>query len=505
MVGVCVNCGARVSIAATFCGTCGAPVAAEDRSPVLPPYPQPTSMQPSMQPSTQPPSDPREPEPAFDEVFWSVDFGDAERGSVAVEGDPLDPPSARFASPPAGPPRASGPPTADLRAIPAPPPDLTRPPAPAYESAYESAHESAFEPPVERRTTATPPVPPSVWPAMQSMSHPTAPPPAMPPPAMPPPAMPPPALPPAPPPASSGPDTSSLSSLFEPSADPRFDPRPPAPPVLPVDDPLAWPTSQGGPQGGPQGGQAGAWQDPPDRWAPAPPPRARRADRRRLAALVAGVVAAVAVSGVLVWRTIDGPSLVPAASDREPTTAAAAPLTATLDAGSEPTAAAEPTPLTPASVAATCQSPNGVDSTGASTSYEPAKVTDGLPDTAWRCDGDATGQSLTLTFDEPVLLTSIGLIPGMAKTDPADGADRFLQNRRITSVRYEFDSGSATHIFTDSRELQWLTLDEEVQTTTVRVVILGTVAGGTTITNTGQTLGPTNKTPISEIQLLGSA
>ena len=34
------------------------------------------------------------------------------------------------------------------------------------------------------------------------------------------------------------------------------------------------------------------------------------------------------------------------------------------------------------------------------------------------------------------------MIPGYAKIDPADGTDRYAQNRRIAQVRYTFDDGN---------------------------------------------------------------
>jgi hypothetical protein len=46
-------------------------------------------------------------------------------------------------------------------------------------------------------------------------------------------------------------------------------------------------------------------------------------------------------------------------------------------------------------------------------------------------------------FRAPHEVSTVGLIPGLAKTDPADGTDRYAQNRRIAAVRYTFDDGSS--------------------------------------------------------------
>ena len=75
--------------------------------------------------------------------------------------------------------------------------------------------------------------------------------------------------------------------------------------------------------------------------------------------------------------------------------------------------------------------------------YEAGKAIDGVPDTAWRCDGSGVGQQLQVSFPGRVALTSIGMVPGYAKTDPYDGTDRYTQNRRISAVQYTFDDGSS--------------------------------------------------------------
>jgi F5/8 type C domain len=98
--------------------------------------------------------------------------------------------------------------------------------------------------------------------------------------------------------------------------------------------------------------------------------------------------------------------------------------------------------LSTASVSASCHSSPGHDAARKEFTYEPEKAIDGLSDTAWRCDGDGVGQWLRIDFRRKVTLTSIGIIPGFAKTDPTDRTDRYAQNRRISAVRYTFDDGS---------------------------------------------------------------
>ena len=105
-------------------------------------------------------------------------------------------------------------------------------------------------------------------------------------------------------------------------------------------------------------------------------------------------------------------------------------------AGGEPTA-----PPAVSAISASCTRAPSRDSVGNPTSYEPARAVDGDPTTAWRCDGDGTGQHITLELAGPARVTRIGLVPGLAKTDPGDGTDRYAQNRRIAQVRVGTDAG----------------------------------------------------------------
>ncbi|HEU0090282.1 MAG TPA: hypothetical protein VFQ77_21940 [Pseudonocardiaceae bacterium] len=107
------------------------------------------------------------------------------------------------------------------------------------------------------------------------------------------------------------------------------------------------------------------------------------------------------------------------------------------------------------------------------------------------------GQWLEIRFPDRVTLTSIGIVPGYAKTDPNDGTDRYAQNRRISAVRYTFDDGSTvTQSFDTSasyRSLQTVALPQ-VATSQVTITILGSVSGEAT---SGQQ--PFNKVAISEV------
>jgi len=144
-----------------------------------------------------------------------------------------------------------------------------------------------------------------------------------------------------------------------------------------------------------------------------------------------------------------------------------------------------------ATVAASAQTGAAQNGCGETTSYDPANVQDGDPSTAWRTQGDGTGQTLQLTLAAPTHLTQVGLIPGYDKIDSCTAADRFAQMRKVTGVRWTFADGtSVEQTFTPDRTMQMKAVD--VVTPTVTVEILGTTPAG-----------ELDYTPISEIALVG--
>mgnify|MGYP003299222182 CR=1 FL=1 len=72
----------------------------------------------------------------------------------------------------------------------------------------------------------------------------------------------------------------------------------------------------------------------------------------------------------------------------------------------------------------------------------PRNVYDQDMTTAWRCDGDGSGQKLTIDLAGSTKIGEVGLIPGYAKTDARSGVDRYAENDRLTRVRWVFDDGT---------------------------------------------------------------
>ena len=157
---------------------------------------------------------------------------------------------------------------------------------------------------------------------------------------------------------------------------------------------------------------------------------------------------------------------------------------AALPTAPVPAPAAPPTPvpppavgpLLPLSVSATCQAPPGVDAAGAPVGYDAMNTLDGVGGTAWRCAGSAVGQRLVFDFGRPVVLASVALVPGYAKTDPVDGTDRFGENRTVTAVTWSFDTGTVHRqdVPSPSRGMAEVGLAEPVTTTRVVLEIAGT-------------------------------
>ncbi len=135
--------------------------------------------------------------------------------------------------------------------------------------------------------------------------------------------------------------------------------------------------------------------------------------------------------------------------------------------------------------------------TGEPTSYDAEKLIDGDLDTGWGASsGDGSGQSITVTFRDPVQLTEVGLTPGFAKIGPREDKNcrrvsAFPHNRFVESVRYRFDDGtSVEQEFEERADLQMLPVN--TITRRVRITILETSRPGAD-----------NDTIISEARFMG--
>ena len=233
-------------------------------------------------------------------------------------------------------------------------------------------------------------------------------------------------------------------------------------PAIPQDAPAA----ESSPSDGYSWERPATAVQPQATWAAAPDPTTPAAsvgpaaDRSRLVlGLVAAVVIALLAGGIYLL-TSSRPTPRRAAPRRRtparppPTRCptAAGPSGAVIDR-------ARVGPLQPVSVRATCQADPGVDSAGTTITYEPDRTLDAVPATAWRCPGSAVGHQLVYDFGGPVTLAAVGLVPGYAKIDPADGSDRFAENRTVTAVTWRFDDGSSHRQAIAGPGRPWVTVD----------------------------------------------
>ncbi len=194
--------------------------------------------------------------------------------------------------------------------------------------------------------------------------------------------------------------------------------------------------------------------------------------------LVAALALVLVGGGVAAWMVLTHATDSPA-SLRDVTSPGQPQATAAVPDPRDPAQAA-PVSSKIASASPSCESGSSTDADNRTVTYEAGKAIDGLPDTAWRCPGDGVGQRLMISFQGKVTLTSIGIVPGYAKTDPTDRADRYLQNRRISAVSYTFDDGSTfpQSFDTDARNRSVQTISlPNVSTSHVIITILSSVVG----------------------------
>lgn len=115
-----------------------------------------------------------------------------------------------------------------------------------------------------------------------------------------------------------------------------------------------------------------------------------------------------------------------------------------------------------ASAEAPSTTPPGEDVDGQATSYDASNMLDGVPETAWRMEGDGTGEKLVFTFAEKTRITQVGLINGYAKKarDGGKVLDWYEGHRRIQQVLWIFADGKTVkQSLTDTRELQTIDVD----------------------------------------------
>lgn len=171
---------------------------------------------------------------------------------------------------------------------------------------------------------------------------------------------------------------------------------------------------------------------------------------------------AVVIGGIVWLRSNDGASpRDTTASGQTASTASSGRTVVTTSGGSSSTTSApgpSSTWTSQASAFAPVTSPDSVDGAGNPTSYTAANMLDGDPTTAWRMDGDGSGQTLQFDLGAAVPISRLGLVNGYAKVDPTSGVDRYTQGRRITTVTWSVGGQTFTMNLADgNRRMQAIT------------------------------------------------
>ncbi|MDX6372853.1 MAG: hypothetical protein QOD98_1841 [Nocardioidaceae bacterium] len=153
-----------------------------------------------------------------------------------------------------------------------------------------------------------------------------------------------------------------------------------------------------------------------------------------------------------------------------------------------------------ASAKAPKTAPPNEDVNGDQVSYDASNMLDGVPDTAWRAPGDATGMSLTFTLRDPTELHQVGLVNGYAKTSTDSKGrsfDWYLGNRRIEAVIWVFDDGSKVRQkLSETRELQPVDVADVVTSKVVMKIVK--------VSPPGDGNAARDFTAISEVSMVGT-
>ena len=139
------------------------------------------------------------------------------------------------------------------------------------------------------------------------------------------------------------------------------------------------------------------------------------------------------------------------------------------------------------------------DVNGDQVSYDASNMLDGVPETAWRAPGDASGMTLTFTLRAATELHQVGLINGYAKSSTDDKNrtfDWYVGNRRIESVVWVFDDDTKVkQSLKETQDLQMVDVDD-VLTSKVELKILK-------VSKPGKGNAARDFTAISEVSLVG--
>jgi hypothetical protein len=110
--------------------------------------------------------------------------------------------------------------------------------------------------------------------------------------------------------------------------------------------------------------------------------------------------------------------------------------TTVLDPAAPVVPAAPTGPVVPSLVEASCTARGSTDSRGNPVDFKPENTIDGDPASAWRCEGNGVGVTITYSLAAATRIVQVGAIPGYDRVDPFNGDDRFFENRRLIAANW---------------------------------------------------------------------
>lgn len=136
--------------------------------------------------------------------------------------------------------------------------------------------------------------------------------------------------------------------------------------------------------------------------------------------------------------------------------------------------------VAPLSVSASCTAQPAKDSLGKDVLYNAKLISDGKLDTAWRCDGEGIGTTLSFTLPEGTKVAALGVLNGYAKTDPRTGELMYGQYRRVKAVQWKLPDGTTVdQKFTESpSEIQVMRIPPVTVAGPIKLTIVESTAPG---------------------------
>ena len=97
-----------------------------------------------------------------------------------------------------------------------------------------------------------------------------------------------------------------------------------------------------------------------------------------------------------------------------------------------------------------------IPSEGKETWFDPRNAFDGNSKTAWGAGNDGVGESITITLENPVSISSISIINGYTWDE-----NNYYSNHRIESLKITSDTGGSAELNFDDNDMEYQTRDCE--------------------------------------------